>query len=300
MDSILAKGSNYFDIQGLALTLGKSQSHPGPNSPPPHPHDLTEVNHHHDFCELVIVTKGVGIQCLEGMDLPISGGDIFLLQGKQSHYFHHRDNLELINIMYDPELIKLPENDLLRMPGYGAMFILEPRHRKAHKFASRLHLRREQLLEVENLIGRMFREKAEKKDGFEVILRAKLLELITYVSRAYVGEPTRESQSLLRVTKVISAMEQNFADDWKLDDFVEISKMSKSSLLSTFRKATGKSPLAYLLSLRIQRAGELLRTSEKNITEIAYEVGFNDSNYFTRQFRKATQYSPREFRSKHQ
>ena len=301
MDSILAKGSNYFDIQGLSLILGKSQSHPPPpqpGDPPPHPYDLTEVNHHHDFCELVIVSNGIGIQCLEGADLPISAGDVFLLQGKQSHYFHHREHLELINIMYDPQLLKLPENDLRRMPGYSAMFILEPRHRKEHKFASRLQLNREQLIFVESLVATMMAEQTERRPGFEVLLRAKLLEIITYMSRAYLGEKSRESQSLLRVTKVISAIELNYSKEWKLDDLVKLSGMSKSNLLTTFRKATGNSPLAYLLTVRIQRASEMIRNSNKNITEIAFAVGFNDSNYFTRQFKKITHVSPREYREK--
>ena len=43
-------------------------------------------------------------------------------------------------------------------------------------------------------------------------------------------------------------------------------------------------------------ASKLLRTTDRTITEIAMDVGFNDSNYFARQFRRLTDRSPRAFR----
>jgi AraC-like DNA-binding protein len=51
-----------------------------------------------------------------------------------------------------------------------------------------------------------------------------------------------------------------------------------------------------LTGQRINRACSLLRHTDKQITEIAFEVGFNDSNYFTRQFRKTTGLAPRDYR----
>jgi AraC-like DNA-binding protein len=66
--------------------------------------------------------------------------------------------------------------------------------------------------------------------------------------------------------------------------------------MRVFRKATGQTPIEYLVRLRIQKAMELLRTTDRTITEIAMDVGFNDSNYFARQFRRLTDRSPRAFR----
>lgn len=302
MKPIIAYGSDYFGESEFPLIVGRSLSHPPPpkaGDPPPHPHDLTTIEHQHDFSELVIVAKGVALQNLEGMDLPIAGGDVFLLQGQQRHFFHKRQQLELINVMYNPEQIKMPEHELRRMSGYCAMFLLEPRHRKRHRFASRLHLKREQLMEVEELAETMERECKKKNSGHEVLLRAKLLELITYLSRAYEGGKSTEAQSLLRVSDVIGALEKDYSKDWKLDELVNIAHMSKSNLLTTFRKATGQTPIEYLMSVRILRATELLRTTENSITETAFAAGFNDSNYFTRQFRKITGTSPSTYRSQH-
>jgi AraC-like DNA-binding protein len=75
--------------------------------------------------------------------------------------------------------------------------------------------------------------------------------------------------------------------------------MSKRSFLRAFQAATGKSPIAYLIQLRINRAASLLRRGDDSITDIAFLVGFRDSNYFTRQFRKVFGTSPRAYRNQH-
>ncbi|VGO11730.1 hypothetical protein PDESU_00276 [Pontiella desulfatans] len=150
-------------------------------------------------------------------------------------------------VMYNPEQIALPENELRRMPGYCAMFMLEPAYRKQHRFASRLHLKRMQLAHVEAICDEMERESTEKTPGHEIVLRAKLLDLMAYLSRTYMQGESTETQALQRVGEVIGAM-------------------------------------------------EMLLKTDRTITKIAFAVGFNDSNYFTRQFKKVAGLPPRQFR----
>ena len=69
-----------------------------------------------------------------------------------------------------------------------------------------------------------------------------------------------------------------------------------SSLLRHFKQINGSSPKEYLIGLRINYACELLDSTQLSIGEIAFKSGFNDSNYFTRQFRRVTGRSPRDYR----
>ncbi len=294
MKSVIADGIHYFGLSGFPVTVRRVQT--DAQHTPSHPHDLTEVEHRHDFLELVIVTRGSALHWLEGKEFPVAAGDIFVLQGQQSHFFHSRRDLDLINIMYDPNKIDLPESDLRRMPGYCAMFMLEPTYRRQHRFASRLHLNRVPLAHVERLAEEMEQESREQNPGFEVVLQAKLLELLAYLSRMYTTTESVEAHALLRVGHVIGALENDCARDWKLEDLVGIAHMSRSNLMRIFRKATNQTPIEYLIRLRIQKAMGLLRNSNLTITEIALEVGFNDSNYFTRQFNRILGESPRHFR----
>ncbi len=294
MKSVIADGIHYFGLSGFPLAVRRVRTDAAHS--PSHPHDLTEVEHCHDFCELVIVTRGSAMHWLEGKEFPVTAGDVFLLQGRQRHYFYERKELDLINIMYDPDKIDLPEGELRKMPGYCAMFMLEPAYRRQHRFASRLHLKRVPLARVEQLADEMEQECEMEQPGHEVVLRAKLLELMAYLSRAYTRTETTEAHALLRVGSVIGALENDYAKDWTLDELVRTAHMSRSNLMRVFRKATSQSPIEYLIRLRIQKSMELLRNSDLSVTEIAMEVGFNDSNYYTRQFNRIIGSSPSAFR----
>jgi len=294
MKRTIADGQHYFGDLGYPITVLRARTTPGHT--PSHPHDLTEIEHSHDFCELVIITAGTGLQWLEGDDFPVTAGDVFLLQGRRRHYFHQRNNLEMINIMYDPDKLHLPESELRRIPGYCAMFLLEPASRRQHRFASRLHLRRIALAHVERIAAEMEQEIAKKRPGAGAVLFSRLIDLIVYLSRAYTNATSTEAHALLRVGSVISALESNSSRKWTISELVKTAHMSRSTLMRVFRKATGQTPIEYLIRLRIQRAMELLRQTDFSITEIAMETGFNDSNYFSRQFRKATSISPTTYR----
>jgi AraC-like DNA-binding protein len=63
-----------------------------------------------------------------------------------------------------------------------------------------------------------------------------------------------------------------------------------------FRKELGVTPIAYLHRYRVNQAKQLLIDTSKSITEIALEVGFSDSSYFGRIFRRETGVSPQGFR----
>jgi len=54
--------------------------------------------------------------------------------------------------------------------------------------------------------------------------------------------------------------------------------------------------VAYLTHLRVASARQMLQTSDRNVAEIAAEVGFADQSYFDRRFKQAFGMSPRQFR----
>lgn len=61
-----------------------------------------------------------------------------------------------------------------------------------------------------------------------------------------------------------------------------------------FASSCHTTPGNYILSLRMQHAGELLKNTTLSIAQVAFQSGFNDSNYFSRQFRKFYNASPRD------
>jgi AraC-like DNA-binding protein len=72
--------------------------------------------------------------------------------------------------------------------------------------------------------------------------------------------------------------------------------MGYSSFRKEFKRYTGFSPKQYQIQLRIQKAKTLLSTTELPIKEIAYSLGFECNNYFSRAFKQKTGISPADFR----
>jgi AraC-like DNA-binding protein len=294
--AVLARGVDYFGKNGFPITVRVVRSDAG--GKPSHAHDVTEIDHYHDFCELVLVLSGRGRHLLEGESFPVSAGNVFVVQGSQVHCFREREGLVLVNIMYDPERLPLPVNLLRRLPGYSALFMLEPTFRSAHQFSSRLELGREDLGTAEAMAERISRESMEKRPGHEAVLLGLLTELMVFLSRRYGESEVRESRALLQMGRLVSTLEQRYAEPWTLQSLAESAHLSRTNFLKMFRQATGQSPIGFLISLRIEAAKRLLRQTELGMMEIAHETGFGDSNYFARKFREATGSSPRQFRQR--
>lgn len=98
------------------------------------------------------------------------------------------------------------------------------------------------------------------------------------------------------VDKVKEHLSENLAEPLTLADLARTVSMSTSHLIAVFKDATGYSPMAYRTLLRMQRARVLLDTSDKPITTIAAEVGYDDAAYFSRRFSQLHEQSPRAYR----
>jgi AraC-like DNA-binding protein/mannose-6-phosphate isomerase-like protein (cupin superfamily) len=266
---------------------------------PQHEGDLTDIRHCHDFAELVIVIEGYGVHWIDGTEYPVAAGDVFQIQGMTGHYFMERRGLSLYNVMYDNSKLSKHLSGLRGEAGYNAMFILEPNYRKRHKFRSRLHLKRASLVHVANIAERMKTEQAERRPGYDTMLLSMLLELIIFLSREYSKVNLPQARALFRTGRIISRLEKGFREKWDIASLSKAAGMSKSSLIETFREATGCTPIDYLIRIRLQRAAELLIETSRTVSETATECGFSDSNYFSRQFRRIYGSSPRAFRKTH-
>ena len=73
-------------------------------------------------------------------------------------------------------------------------------------------------------------------------------------------------------------------------------QLSPSGFRSLFKAHTGKSPSDYIRELRMTSAARMLLTSDREIAEIGYQVGFSDANYFSRTFRQVFGVSPHQYR----
>ncbi len=252
--------------------------------------------HAHEFAELVIVTGGKGLHVTVQDSWELAAGDVFVMAGPREHEYRELRDLRLVNILYQPSQLQMRLLDLPSVAGYHALFTLEPKRRQRQPAGGRLRLNGKEMAQITGLVDRLEGELKAREPGFGFMATAAFMQIIGLLSRYYGRSPSSDGRALLRIGEALSHLERNIHCAVNLEELASIAQMSRRSFLRVFQSATGTSPLAWQIDQRISRACALLRHTDKRVTEIAFEMGFNDSNYFTRQFRKVTGFSPRDYR----
>lgn len=98
------------------------------------------------------------------------------------------------------------------------------------------------------------------------------------------------------IHKAIEYIQNHYCQDLALEEVAARADMNPAYFSSCFKKYTGSSFIQYTMDLRIRRAKELLKEGMK-VNEIAGQLGFNDTRYFTRTFKKYAGVTPSEYKN---
>lgn len=94
------------------------------------------------------------------------------------------------------------------------------------------------------------------------------------------------------ISAIVQYLYDNMGKPISFDTICRLYGYSMSNFRKVFRKKTGLPPNEFLISIRIERAKELLYNSAYTVAEVAAMVGYPDSHYFSRLFRKKTGVTP--------
>lgn len=117
----------------------------------------------------------------------------------------------------------------------------------------------------------------------------------------YMGKKENYSaSSQARLQLMMQYIHQDFAYNISLSDIADQAKVSKSTALNLFHRYLGISPVTYLVNYRLQEAAKLLASTEKKVTVISKDTGFDSVDYFCKAFKKYYKLTPTEYRKKAQ
>lgn len=114
--------------------------------------------------------------------------------------------------------------------------------------------------------------------------------------RFFINEEDNNVKMPHKLNQVIRFLDENYHASITLEDMAEYVNISKYTLIKMFKDHLQTTPIQYLTNFRIRRAAKLLHRSNKSVKQIAEEVGYTNSNYFNKSFRKVTGVTPSEFR----
>lgn len=87
--------------------------------------------------------------------------------------------------------------------------------------------------------------------------------------------------------------------DLSVDTLVEEAGISRSALFKKIKTLIGISPMELIKNIRLKKAAELIEEGSDNFTQVAYKVGFKDSQHFSKCFKQIYGVTPTEYRKKH-
>ena len=258
-------------------------------------HETNLVMHTHaDFFEMTIVLEGSSDHLVDNERFHITKGDVFVMGHNVSHGYDNPIDFRICNIMFRPELIKKLGDDLMELPGFHALFLVEPVFNNAQGFKNRLRLTTDNFIEVRKLIASCIDAYNSSTPGKNTLAFAYFTELAVLLSRLY--ECTDDNKEIDSMANAVSYLESNYKNDIKISNLIDLSNYSERHFMRLFVKTFGLTPNNYLQGIRIRHACRMLKESEMSITDIAYECGFDDANYFSRLFKKKMGVTPSRYR----
>ena len=257
-------------------------------------HQKVTPFHNHDFMELVLICAGNGIHVLGQSRTPIRQGDVFVVSRRQAHAYEEcSEDLQIVNFLFIPEQLPLPMLDAALMPGFKDLYLSDGDTPDSYPL---FHLEENDFSIVRKLAEDLYCEIQEQKSGYLFNKLVIFANILGKLARIYSRGWKQNKNFRLKLSELIQYLNVHYKENISIKTLCSLSKMTPKTMRRNFIRMTGFPPVQYQIQLRISEACNLLRTTNKSISEIAYEVGFSDASYFGRQFKRITGKSSGDYR----
>lgn len=142
----------------------------------------------------------------------------------------------------------------------------------------------------------------EKYAGREMaVLLAKYyeIEIDRYDQSKFIMFKGQKEHEDVEIRKAQEFIESNFQNKLSIEQLAEMFALGRRSLERRFKKATHNTIIEYIQRVKMEAAKKSFETSRKNINEVMYDVGYNDTKAFRTTFKKIAGLSPIEYRNKY-
>lgn len=245
--------------------------------------------HHHIEYELFYLESGNITFGIDEEEVQLTAGDVIFIQPDVDHYVK-----------------KVPDN---KYHYYAIVFdaeVLGPKGDKMRSVFESIRIYRYLSLSNEILIKLDQAAKSNKANDFgnDFLLKSVLYDVVSYVinTKQYVeiGQTLsgNNGKGLSCIDVVLSYIAEHYRENISLDDVMAVSSYSKSHFIRLFKRYVGVNVTNYINQYRVEKACLDLIYTNKNITEVATENGFNTVQYFSKIFKDYMNCSPKQYQKK--
>lgn len=264
---------------------------------------VNTILHAHEHLQLSYVMLGSCLHYTEGKEFVLTKGDLLSIPPSLEHKLTALDNqpVKLVQIDFMPHCISENLKDLSRMHDFVDFAYIEP-FVSEFNVVPKLYFAAQQQLQLEHSIATLLSEWNQRQDNYRLAIKAELLKLLVLISREYLRQQTntgsRQSVSQHREAffAALRYLDEHCEEELRLEDLAAMSHMAPSYFSSMMKLMTGQSYIEYLTTRRVEKAAELLRTTNLSITEISLQTGYNHPGHFAKMFKRLMGLTPGEFR----
>lgn len=245
--------------------------------------------HWHDEFELIHVVSGTLRVTIDGVEHLLYSGDTTFVAGGCAHAASPESCVYQCTV-FDPAM-------LLRSGDACKAYI----HRIQNHSVSVWPRIPAECAPVKDAMRRLFSTafNANRQPNVLLVLGA-LMDFFGWIfeESAYTESPTelpKNNQRIRHLKEVLAYIEKHYAEPITLAQLADIVGMSPKYFCRFFRQMTRRTPIDYLNYYRVECSCQELSTTEKSVTEVALDCGFNDISYFIKTFRRHKGVSPGKY-----
>ena len=148
------------------------------------------------------------------------------------------------------------------------------------------------------LIRRILEEVRSGTPGYHQVISGIILQILGLVHALCTQTNLIQGEDAQAVEKAKFYFRENLEAPLDIKRLMRELPMSYSKFRKLFKEVTGEAPNQYHLNLRLDKARELLGTTNLNVSEVAYNLGFDSVFYFSKLFKRKNGVSPKYYRAK--
>lgn len=248
--------------------------------------------HQHEHIEINFVKKGKCFMKFNDDVVCFEKNDVMIIYPNNEHYFYVSEKpTSLVQLEFKldifPELKLKPAME-------DHLIFLHNIFTNSQKYMKIIYNP-----EITDLIEKIVVEIQEERDNYIILSRLMYAQLFINISR-HLKETLKYTQVLPNdcLNKALKIINSKFNDELNLEEIANKCFISSRYLRNLFKKYLNTSPIDYIISLKINKAKELMRNSMLNLKEIGYQTGFSNQPYFCKKFKEITGMVPYEYRKK--
>jgi len=265
---------------------------------------LTTQLHRHEYMQVNYIYRGSGKHFIQNYGFNIIKGDIFVIPP----YVPHRisagadDDIGIYEFEFEPDFINQSFSDIENTETFLDFAYIEPFLVSESHIKPRLNLTGRTQMEVEAILREALEEYQKKESGYVLLVKSLLLKLLVLVGRAFTrhlqdAEPQplfgHQRNAILGAVQYIS---EHYQEELSTDEIAQKFMLSPSYFRYLFKSITARTFTEHVNMIRINKAIEMLKTTDMRVLDISCETGFNNVNHFNKVFRQQTGVTPRQYR----